>query len=103
MHLIVQTSSSAWPECSCVLILCSVLSGTTALFLLWAYVPEEVLHELGITYYPDKYGQYTHTYSRQQAAIALYIPPLYDRSFYVQSENDVSSLTGDANSLYVKQ
>lgn len=25
----------------------------SGLFLLWAYVPEPVLHELGITYYPD--------------------------------------------------
>lgn len=25
-----------------------------AFFLLWAYVPEHVLHQLGITYYPDK-------------------------------------------------
>ena len=26
-----------------------------AMFLLWAYVPEHVLQELGVTYYPNKY------------------------------------------------
>ena len=26
-----------------------------AVFLLWAYLPEHVLHDLGVTYYPSKY------------------------------------------------
>ena len=26
-----------------------------AVFLLWAYLPERVLHDLGVTYYPSKY------------------------------------------------
>jgi phosphatidylinositol N-acetylglucosaminyltransferase subunit P len=24
-------------------------------FIIWSYVPEHMLHQLGITYYPDKY------------------------------------------------
>ena len=26
-----------------------------AVFILWAYLPEHVLHDLGVTYYPSKY------------------------------------------------
>lgn len=34
--------------------LMAVVVVLAAFFLLWAYVPEHVLHQLGITYYPDK-------------------------------------------------
>lgn len=26
------------------------------LYLIWAYVPDPILHSLGITYYPDRYN-----------------------------------------------
>ena len=26
-----------------------------AIYLIWAYVPDEILHSLGITYYPKRY------------------------------------------------
>lgn len=82
MHLIVQTSSRTWPKFSCVLTFRFVLPGVTALFLLWAYVPEEVLHELGITYYPDKYVRYIHSRPTCNDCIRYgqsHVPPAHDK------------------------
>jgi phosphatidylinositol glycan class P protein len=45
-------------------------------FLLWAYLPESVLHQLGVTYYPDKYWAIaipTYLFMSYLVAVIIYL------------------------------